>query len=156
MDTLYISSKSNWSITGTMPTWLEANPQTGNGNDTVIFRSLEMNSNGQSRTIELEITAYLSTSVKIIVTQKGKSASIGEGQFEPVRVYPVPSRGSFCVESQFPVNQITVFSSDGTILERREGTPGKQKEMFTTGRKGILFIKIQIADRIFIRKVVAY
>ena len=90
------------------------------------------------------------------MTQKGKSSGIEDGQFEPVRVYPVPSRGSFCVESQFPVKQITILSSDGTILERREGTPGNQKEMFTTGRKGILFIKIQLADQIFIRKVVAY
>jgi len=155
-DTLCIFSNTNWTFGGTVPAWLEISKQTGNGSDSVIFRALEQNPSEQPRTVELGISPFQAPLVKISVTQKGKQAGTGEKKSEPVRVYPVPSHESFCVESTFPFRQITVFSSDGTVLETREGTAGRLREMFLIRCSGVLFIRIETAKQTFMRKVVAY
>jgi len=155
-DTLFIFLNKPWVMETTLPGWCEASVQTGNGNDAIIFRSLEKNPTIQPRTFEVNINATQLQSVYVNITQKGKPAGFESSQNQEILIYPVPSDGSFCVESHLPVKQITLFHIDATVLETREGAKGSGKEIFKVNRKGIILIKIQTADHTFTRKQIVY
>ena len=155
-DTLAIFSTTSWSVGGAIPAWFELSSPSGVGNSTVVFTSLESNLAEKSRSVELEINAFQASSLAIRVTQKRHPAGIWELQKETVKVYPVPSDGTFCLESLIPIMKVTVLGSDGTLLETRAGDPLKGKELFFTSRKGVLIIKVQTEHQNFTRKVVIY
>jgi len=155
-DTVYITSNTNWLVEGGFPGWFIAGPQVGYGNDTLFFRSLEENTTGNPRTFELVISAFMATPERITITQKGHSAGTDDEKTNPTRVYPDPCDGLFYVESQFPIELIEIFGSDGTLIESRTGSSGLQKERFLVHRKGVLFIVIHTSGKASIRKVMVY
>lgn len=154
MDTLYISTNANWTMTDSLPPWLYVSTMNGYGNDTVLISATEKNPTVTPRTIELTIVAFPAPARKITVTQKGKQAGTGNMYKTVVQIYPVPCRGVFYVESEFPINRITVYNNLGIVVETRECGHEDGKERFNIDDTGIFLVKIQTGNDIILKKVV--
>lgn len=154
MDTLYISTNANWTMTDSLPPWLFASTMNGYGNDTVLISATEKNPTVNPRTIELTIAAFPAPARKITVTQKGKQAGTANMYKTAVQIYPVPCQGVFYVESEFPINRITVYNNLGIVVETRECGHEDGKERFNIDDTGIFLVKIQTGNDIILKKVV--
>lgn len=154
LDTLFISSNANWTMTDLLPAWVMVSQTKGYGIDTVIFLANEKNPTVNPRTIELTINAFPAPSKQIIVTQKGKQAGTGEIAKTTIQIYPVPCQGVFYVESGFPIERITVYNSLGTAVAIRECGLKSGVERFNIGTSGIVLVKIQTSNDIVLKKVI--
>lgn len=85
-----------------------------------------------------------------IFTQVGTS----EGEAVIFNIYPNPTKGTFSIESTWNIKTIKVVNTMGKVLQQTNEILGNTAVDLSAQPSGIYFVKIQIGEEVFSRKII--
>jgi hypothetical protein len=154
VDTLYIHTSVNWTIIGSIPTWLSMAPLSGTGETKVVCRTLLPNTGVFKKYSSFFLYSQITGSIAFSIIQKGKSDGISETSSGMINVYPIPSSGTIRIESSNPLTKLTLYNSFGINL-KVINEPGADVIMDLSGEgTGVYYIHIEGENWGAVRKIV--
>lgn len=121
-DTLFVHTSMNWTIIGSMPSWLNSNVTSGNGEGFVTFTSTEDNMSAFPRSTELFAYCPYLGNLPFTVVQKGKNTGINDPTLPPVRFFLSARNDRLLIESAQTIQTVSVYDLAGKKI--REIYPG--------------------------------
>ena len=89
-DTVDIYSNISWSLTGLSVSWLTVNKTEGNGNDQLVFETLEENPESATRQTEVSLGGDGVPLTTLTLLQAGNPGGVEEMNGKSVRIFPNP------------------------------------------------------------------
>jgi hypothetical protein len=152
-DTLFIIANTGWSVKGTLPGWLQMSKTTGNGNDRVIFTSLQDNASNAGRVALFTVETTSGLEKAFSVTQKSAIAGIEDPASASILIYPNPARDIVKVVSRPPISCISVYDPAGRILVEQQMNATSTSIDLSGLPKGLLFIKVLVKNGAVYQKI---
>ena len=144
---LAIETSVDWTLQGSLPTWLAVNKTSGSGSDTLVFTTLKQNITSIRRDAVFYLFSPKAEMVTFSVFQKGKAETTGGEDACFGKIYPNPASGYANIEFKPPLPKacrLKVFNSSGILIKSDEYPAGLAKGTFDISGfpEGLYFVQL--------------
>jgi len=154
-DTLFIDANVAWWLIGDFPEWLSADHISGSGNDSIVFHSIQENTQEFSRTASFALESDFTPPSGIFIVQLGTPAGLPDEKISNLLVSPNPTSGRLTIRSEHQIIEVRVYDIFGRITNRLTGA-GEKMLTITLGEKGVYFLEVLTELSNSLIKVIVY
>jgi len=141
------TGNSLWDVTFDNDSWLQVNPQSGEG-DTILSVHAQVNTTGSVRRNKIFIHSHGRKTETLIVTQAanpGTTASIDQRRAAQIKIYPNPTTGKVYIEVAKKAT-VRIYNNVGTELISKEISTSKSTIDISNLIPGMYIFSIEMEE----------
>jgi len=154
-DTLFIDANLSWWLAGDFPEWLSTDHSSGSGNDSVVFRTTQQNTQEFTRSASFDLESDFTPPSGIVVVQQGKPAGLPVFTISKLSVFPNPTTGRLVIRSGDSINEIRVYDCSGRMNDRFTGS-GEPELTIHLKHPGVNYLEVVTEHSSSLVKVIVY